>query len=525
MSFVSFTFWGFLLLLLLLYYLLPKRFQWKLLLIGSLIFYAFAGPKYLIYIVITILSTWGAGVLMQKHYDAQDAYLKANKTALSRDEKKAYKAAVAKKARLILTGCLLLNLGILAVIKYSNFFLENVSALFHADLGRTSFLLPLGISFFMFQSLGYAIDVYRRKYPAEKNLAKSALFTSFFPQVIQGPISRYDQLSQTLYAEHAFEIQNIKDGLWRITWGYFKKLVIADRLAPAVTALTKSAGEYPGVYVVATIIFYALQIYGDFTGGIDITIGVARLFGIEVTENFNRPFFSKNIADYWRRWHITMGSWFRDYLFYPVSLSKGVQKLSKWCKAHIGENFGKKLPLYISTIVVWLATGLWHGAAWHFIVWGMVNCVILLISQEMTQLYQKFHERFAFSNTKYWEWFMIVRTFFMMGMIRVLDVYQSGALTAKMLFSIFTTPNWGALFDRSFLSLGLSGADYLVVFFGTLVIWIVALIKGRKPVLSWLEERPAGLRYLLFGLLVVSILLFGAYGIGYDASQFIYNQF
>ncbi len=343
--------------------------------------------------------------------------------------------------------------------------------------------------------------------------------------MIQGPISRYDQLSLTLYEEHSFDINNIRDGIWRITWGFFKKLVIADRIAPAVTALTAVSSDYRGVYVVATIIFYALQIYGDFTGGIDITIGVAKMFGVEVTENFNRPFFSKSIADYWRRWHITMGSWFRDYVFYPVSLSPGVKKLSKWCKAHIGDNFGKKVPLYIATFVVWLCTGLWHGAAWHFVVWGMANCVIILLSQELNPLFTKFHERFAFSNTRYYEWFVIVRTFFMMGMIRVLDVYMSGTRTAKMLISIFTTPNWGALFDGSFLQLGITASDYLVIAIATFVIWIAALIKGRTPVLTWLYKRPVGVQCFLFWLLVISILIFGAYGIGYDASQFIYNQF
>ncbi len=462
---------------------------------------------------------------MQRLYDAQDAYIKENKAALSREERKAYKESVGKQARGILICCLLLNLGILAVIKYSNFFLENAGALLGASFGRASFVLPLGISFYMFQSLGYVIDVYRRKYPAQKDLAKSALFTSFFPQVIQGPISRYDQLSVSLFGEHRLDPQNIRDGLWRVTWGYFKKLVVADRLAPAVAALTADPDRYQGVYVLATILFYALQIYGDFTGGIDITIGTARLFGIEVTENFDRPFFSRGIADYWRRWHITMGSWFRDYLFYPVSLSRGVKALSKWSKAHIGEEFGRKLPVYTATIAAWLATGLWHGAAWHFVVWGMVNCAVLLISQELTPLYRRFHESFAFSNTRFWDRFMVFRTFWLMGMIRVLDVYRSGRLTAKMLLSVFTTPNWGALFDGSFLKLGLSGADYLVAGAAVLVIWYVSLIKGRKPVLAWLSEKPVLLRYLLYWLLVVSILVFGAYGIGYDASQFIYNQF
>ncbi|MBQ9890591.1 MAG: MBOAT family protein [Firmicutes bacterium] len=524
MSFVSFTFLAFLAAVFLLYYLIPKRFQWMLLLAASLVFYAFAGPTYLIYMAVTILSTWGAAYAMDRVWTRQDEYLKDNKE-LSREDKKAYKAAQKKKARLFLALCLILNLGILAVIKYTGFVLQNINNIFGTQIRILRFALPLGISFYMFQSLGYVIDVYRRKYPAEKNLAKCALFTSFFPQLIQGPISRFDYLSRTLYGQHDFDGRQFAFGFWRVLWGFFKKLVIADRLAPVVVTLTGKAENYPGVFVLGTILFYGLQIYGDFTGGIDITIGVAQMLGIKVTENFDRPFFSKNIAEYWRRWHITMGTWFKDYIFYPLSVSQGMIKLSKWSREKLGPQIGKRLPVYISTILVWLATGIWHGAAWHFIVWGLLNCVVILISQELAPLYRRFHERFAFSNTRAWDVFQVFRTFWLMGMIRVLDVYKDVPTTFKMLGTIFTTPNWGKLFDGSFLKLGISGADYLVVLFGTLVMFFVSLAKGKGDVREMLAEKPAVPRYICIWLLLAAVLVFGAYGIGYDAAQFIYNQF
>jgi len=524
MSFVSFRFLCFLAVLFLLYYLLPRRFQWKILLAGSLLFYAFSGPKYLLFIAVTVLSTWAGAVMIDSLWAKQDTYLKAHGD-LNREERKAYRKAAAKKPRLVLTVCLLLNLGILAVIKYADFVLENVNALFGANLAYFRFALPMGISFYMFQSLGYVIDVYRRKYPAERSLAKAALFTSFFPQVIQGPISRFDALSETLFAEHRFDSRQFTFGVWRILWGFFKKLVVADRLAPLLITLTSDAESYRGVYVVAAVFFYALQLYGDFTGGIDITIGVAQTLGIRVAENFERPYLSKNVAEYWRRWHITMGTWFRDYIFYPLSVSGGMLKLSKWSRAKLGPALGKRIPVYLSTITVWLATGIWHGAAWNFVVWGLLNCLVLLVSQELAPLYRRFHERFAFSNTTAWDIFQVLRTFWLMGAIRILDVYRNVPLTFRMVGSIFTTPNWGALFDGSFLSLGLTASDYGVVFAGGLVMLLVSLVQRRGPVREQLAAKRTAVRWLVLWALIVCIVIFGAYGIGYDATQFIYNQF
>ena len=215
---------------------------------------------------------------------------------------------------------MVLNIGMLAVVKYTNFVIHNINGILEvAGSGsRLSFwdiALPMGISFYVFQTMGYAIDVYQGKYRAEENFFKLARFVSFFPQLIQGPISRFDHLAKSLYEPHSFHGKTVAFGLQRILWGFFKKLVIADRLVVAVNTIIGDTASYRGIWVFVGMLFYALELYADFTGGIDITIGVAQTMGISVTENFIRPYFSKNIKEYWNRWHITMGSWFTDYIF------------------------------------------------------------------------------------------------------------------------------------------------------------------------------------------------------------------
>ena len=524
MSFVSFEFLLFLLILFVLYYALPRRFQWVLLLIGSLVFYAFASPKYLIYIAVTAVSTWAAGRAIDSVYKKRDGLIKGN-AEITKEEKKRCKEEAKKSGRRILVLCLILNLGILAVIKYTDFFIGNINSVFGTQLGFFRFALPMGISFYTFQSVGYIIDVYRGKYPAEQNAARFGLFVSFFPQLIQGPISRFDDLSKTLYEEHPFDTQNITRGAWRVLWGYFKKVVVADRLIPLVTGIAGSPDKYAGGYVLALIFFYSIQLWADFTGGIDITIGIAQMFGVKVAENFDRPFFSKNIAEFWRRWHITMGTWFKDYIFYPVSVSKWMLKVSKWSRAKLGNTVGKRVPVYLSTILVWLATGIWHGASWNFVVWGLLNCVVIMISQELEPLYAKFHEKCAFSNTKGWDVFQIFRTFWLMGFLRVLDVYRDVPLTFRMVSTIFSGRGWSEMFSGGMLKLGLETRDYIIVAVAIVIFLIVGILQGKKSMRDRLAGMRLAPRYALVWLLIVVILVFGAYGIGYDAAQFIYNQF
>lgn len=526
MLFTSYEFIAFLLVMFLLYYLVPKRFQWMLLLAGSYVFYAWAGIHFLAYILVTTVTTWLAARRITRLQGEQADWLKEHKAELSREERKAYKAAGKKKTRHLFLACLLLNLGILAVIKYTDFFISNINGVFGTEIGFMRFALPMGISFYTFQSMGYLIDVYRGKYPAQDSLGKFALFVSFFPQVVQGPISRYDDLAQTLYQEHSYNHRNISFGIQRICWGFFKKLVVADRILVAVNELIQNPAEYTGAYVLLAMLFYAVELYADFTGGIDITIGIAQVFGIRLVENFERPFFSKNTAEYWRRWHITMGTWFRDYIFYPISVCQPMLKLSKVSREKLGQALGKRIPVYLSTAIVWFVTGLWHGASWNFIVWGMLNCLVLIVSQELEPFYAWFHQRFPRVGKTFWyRLFQVVRTFCLMSAIRILDCYRDVPLTFHQVGTIFTQGDWGILVDGSLLQLGLTAADWAVLGVGVLAMLSVSLIGRSGSVREKLAARPLALRYALYWVLLVSILVFGAYGIGYDASQFIYNQF
>jgi len=530
MLFTSYEFILFLIVLFVLYYLVPKKFQWILLLIASYVFYSFAGVKYLAYILATTLSTYFAGIKISKLKATASAYLSKHREDMPREERKAYKERMKKKQKTWLVLCLVFNFGILAVVKYYNFTVMNIKSVFdllkiNVNLPTFGFVLPLGISFYTFQTMGYIIDVYREKYSPQKNVFKLGLFVSFFPQLIQGPINRYDDLQETLFGPHKFEPGNISFGLQRILWGYFKKLVVADRLLPAVTTIIRNPDEYQGVYVLLGMFFYAIELYADFTGGIDIAIGVAEALGIRMKENFERPYFSKSITEYWRRWHISLGTWFKDYMFLPISVSKPMLNLSKKCRKLFGDAIGKRIPVYISTIIVWFTTGIWHGAAWNFIVWGLLNAAVILISQECIPLYNRFHKRFNVLDTFWYRLFQVVRTFWLMSFLRTLDCYRNVPVTFKMYGTIFTKRNWHELFTGGLATLGLGLSDYIILILSVLLILYVSLASRTGSFRQKLSAKPLAVRYLAYFALIISILIFGAYGIGYDASQFIYSQF
>ena len=468
MSFTSLHFLLFLAVMFAVYYIAPRNFRWMLLLAGSLFFYAYSG--FFLYILATIVSTYVFARLLG-----------------------------AKRSRLLLCLWFIIHLSLLAAVKMPAFGL----------------LMPIGISFYTFQSAGYILDVYRRKTEIERNPARLALFVSFFPQIIQGPISRHSDLAKTLYTPEEFSLDNISLGLRRVLWGFFKKLVIADRLLAAVKLMSSGTETFFGGYAALNILLYAVVLYADFTGGIDITIGIARFFGVRITENFNKPFYSANIAEYWRRWHITMGSWFRDYLFYPLSVCKPMRRFSKISRKYLGNGFGKRLPVHIATIITWFATGLWHGMTANFIAWGLANGLVIILSQECEPLYKRFHAKFAVGHSKFYHAFAVVRTFLLMCAIRSFDIYRGVGLTFAMLFSVFRPWN------TAILDIGLQPADCLVALLGVALL-IIAGLKGPR---RWFEARDPVVKLSLCLLLLCVIIIFGVYGYGYDAKQFIYNQF
>lgn len=497
MSFTSPAFIGGLALLFLLYYLLPKKMQWPLLLLASLGFYALAGWQGLCFVVFTVLSSWLIALRIQTMRTRQKAYVAEHRAQMTREERKAYNAKQKRLQRLWLILGLLLNIGILAGTKIlsADFLKATVSA---------GIIVPLGISYYTFRITGYLIDVFWDKTPAQKNPAKLALFTIFFPQAEQGPISRYNYLSETLFAPHKFDWDTFQAGAQRIMFGYFKKLLIADRLIQSLPELR----QLDGITALFTMILYAAALYCDFTGGMDIAIGIGECFGIKMEENFLSPFRSKDIFEYWRRWHITMGTWFRDYVFYPVSVAKPLQKVTaKLKKNHPG--LARRFPVYIATLVTWFATGIWHGVAWNFIVWGLVNGVVILISQELQPLYEKFHAKFPKMQGKAYNAFQIVRTFLLMAFIRSFDIYLDVPLTFQRIASIFVRPQFSALAQAVQV---LPWQDWLIAGLG-----IALLLVGTKR----LKKLPAP----VWLLLALAVLVFGVYGLGYDASSFIYTQF
>lgn len=521
MTFVSFRFIVFAAVTVILYYALPARAKWPALLILSLGIYASVNPLYLIFISATSFSAYLAGLAIGKQ---NESYRSVSASVSDRSEKRRLKDKRDRTNKKILVLALIFELGILAVTKYTNFVLENITRIVDAgkEFEPLDILIPMGISYYTFQTVSYVIDTYRGG-KAEKNPARLLLFTSFFPQLVQGPISRYKDLAPSLFTPHRLSWDNITAGLIRISYGYFKKVVIADRMITAVRAMSADTESYSGIYVFLLMLFYAVDLYADFTGGIDITVGIARLMGIELKENFDLPYFSKNIKEYWNRWHITMGSWFTDYIFYPMSVSRVCLRLSKWSREHLGNAIGKRVTVYLSAFAVWLFTGIWHGAAWNFIVWGLLNFVVIMISRELEPLYAKFHKKTGLKGRKPYSVFEMLRTFILMSAIRILDVYGDVPLTFRMVGSIFASP--AKLTADMLLATGLTASDFAVLGAGSLILLVTGIIKYNKgSIIEKLSARPF-LCCSTVAALILLTLTFGAYGIGYDSSQFIYNKY
>ena len=372
MAFISFNFAIFLIILLLVYFLIPQKWQWIVLLCANYIFYMAAGCLYVFYIILTTVTAYFCAIWVER---IKADYKSITAEGMLKAEKKAHKATMNKKQKKIMALCLAANFGVWIILKYSVFLggnMQKLLNLFYWDIQISipKFVLPLGISFYTFIAMGYCIDVYRGKYPAEKNFGKFALFISFFPHIIQGPFSRYNKLKETLFAPHSFSMDRLGEGALRILWGIFKKTVIAYRFGIVADNLYEQDSGYWGIHIIILMVFVTLQLYADFSGYMDIACGVSHIMGIRLEENFEQPFFAKSIEEFWRRWHITLGAWFRDYVFYAISMGKKVQALSRKLRQKLGNTLARMIPSYIALFFVWTATGLWHGAAWYYLIWG-----------------------------------------------------------------------------------------------------------------------------------------------------------
>ena len=522
MSFVSALFPAFLAAAAALYYLTPKRWRWAVLLAASYAFYLAGGVKTAVFLVFTTATTWAAGLALAA-LNARRAQAPKQAQEQLRRRKKAVAAAA-----------LTLNFGMLFLLKYLDF---SAAALAKA-LGRfgvawtprpLGLLLPLGVSFFIFQSAGYVIDQYRGKYPPQRNLLKYALFTSFFPQMVQGPISRYDQLAPSLYEGNGFDAENLRSGLQRMLWGYLKKMVVADRAAVLVSGFFADPGAHGGAVTAFAVGMYCVQIYCDFSGGIDIAIGAAELFGVRLAENFRRPIFAASLAEYWRRWHITLGAWMRDYVFYPLSLSKPFGRLGKWSRKRIGGKLGKMIPTSLATFIVYLIIGLWHGANFRYIVFGFWNGAIITASILLKNLFHTLRERLHIrAESAPWRVFGTVRTALIVFIGRYLTRSPRLLTALSLLKRTFDprTVHLHELWSGALLRLGLTGSDLAIVGAGTLVMLAVETWQEfRGPVRPALARQRAIVQWLAMLLPMAALLLLGILRGSYIASEFIYRQY
>jgi len=535
MAYTSLSFLVFLTVVIVAYYLVPKKYQWTILLVASYVFYLFSGVSQVLYLVWTTLFSYGSALLMQRIRDRFKDKQAAFGDEITKEQKREMKKAVSKRIRTIQVLTVMINLGVLAYVKYLNFFIGNLNNLFSlfrwdASLPLINIIAPLGLSYFTFNSIGYLVDVGRGKYPAERNLGKFALFTSFFPSIVQGPLNRFADVGKQLQSPHKLEYDNLKFGAQLMLWGFFKKLVIADRVAPIVSTVFAPGFEYTGTHVIFGVLAYSFQIYCDFSGGVDITRGAAQMMGITLPLNFARPFFATSLGDFWRRWHMSLGAWMREYVFYPIMLSKPVQKVSKNFRQRYGAYAGKIVPSVAAPLVVFFLIGIWHGLTWQYIVNGLYHAILIASSVAMEPVFKKMvsvlhvkTETFAFRV------FQMFRTFVLVCISRIIVKAPSLAEAGRMLKSVVTSADIAFITGRDgtlFTDYGISRKGMLVTVISIIILFVISVLQERgMKIRETISRKNIFVRWGLILMLLAIVLIFGIYGPGYNAKDFIYGAF
>ena len=501
MLFNSFAFAIFLPIVFILYWALPKKCQWLVILVSSYYFYMSWNAKYALLIACSTLVTWVSGILF----------------GICRK-----KGAGLTLKKWIVAVSFLVNLSILGFFKYFDFALYNVNVLLErAGLQVIErpfdLVLPVGISFYTFQALGYTMDVYRGDIEPEKNILKYALFVSFFPQLVAGPIERSKnlliqiaQIDQTNWKK-LFDYDRIASGLQIMLWGYFQKMVIADRIAILVNTVYDSWYFYGTVELVLAAAAFSIQIYCDFASYSTIAIGAAKVMGFTLMENFDTPYFSRSIREFWRRWHISLSTWFKDYLYIPL-----------------GGNRCGRLRRHLNMMVTFLVSGLWHGASWHFVVWGGIHGIFQVIAAETRRIRDRIYEKTHTKCTSFsFRFGQMVSVFLLTTFAWIFFRAASLTQACSYIGRIFTKPDWKVLTDGTIYQLGLERVEMNILMASLCILFAADLIKyrNRETLDVFLRRQCAWFRWLVVAVLFAFIFLFGIYGPGFDAGQFIYFQF
>ena len=488
MAFNTLTFLLFFVVILILYYIVPLKYRWIFLLLSSYFFYLYASVKFALFIIITTISSYIGAIMIDKTHVEERKIKDMDLTAA---EKKIEKEKIKKNRKFILISLLVLNL-----------------------------------SFYTFQTMSYVIDVYWGKVNAERNLGKVALFVSFFPQIIEGPIGRFKDLAPQLYKPNANSEKNIVYGVQLMMWGYFKKMVIADRVAVVADFVFGNYLSISGVGTIIGIFLYAIQDYTDFSGCIDIARGCAQAMGIEMAENFKRPYFSRTIPEFWRRWHMSLGAWMKDYVFYPFSLTKVMRKLGKATKKRFGKYLGRTLPVAIGNILVFFLVGVWHGANWNYIVWGLFYGVLIAIASLMKPIFDWLNTKLKIkTNSKLFIGFQILRTFWITCIGCIIFRAENLHAAWDIFLKSFQIIDFPLNIKAELLTFGLNKANYIVLLASLIILFIIDVFQEKMLIRDWFNKRNLVFKFFIYFIAFEAIIALGMYGPGMSSNQFVYMQF
>ena len=509
----------FLIALIPIYYLFPKKVQWVILLAASMVFYLFSGWTNIFYMIGVSLIAFISTQFIQRNIEAEKKYLKENKDILSKEQKKSHKALSKKKRKRMMLCGVLPIVFLLIIMKclrpVNNLLLSN-------DYDIIQLMVPLGLSYYSLQTIGYIIDVYWNKIHAEKNYFKLVLFVSFFPQITQGPISDFKDLSTQLTAEHPFRYDRFAGGFQRLLWGYFKKLVVANLMAPYVSDLFENYSHYTGITLFVGLFVVMIQLYADFSGYMDIVCGCCEILDIKLSENFDRPFFSHSLAEFWRRWHITLGIWFKKYVFFPV----GMSRISKVISKEFDENLNDKLISTLALLSIWFLIGVWHGVTLPFILWGMATGVIMIISVWLEDFYAKCREKLHIKDKSRWFGMLqIARTFTLVSLLEVFSDAGSLRDGCGYILSIFFSASKIPTDFSTFMPFVDNTMRLIFVVVGLLMMLVFSIVGRKQSIRIYFNKLPLVIRAIALAGLFCIIVSVGIVALIEEDGGFLYANF
>lgn len=512
----------------LIYHIAKKKRKWLVLLLASYIFFFLISGKLLLFLLFTTASIYFFG----KKLESIDTKCEEFFTKNIVEDKKKVKEQFKKKKKRILFIAIFLQVCILFVYKYLPFFTININNLLKLlnvsyEFKVLKLLAPIGVSFYTLEAISYLVDVYNKKIDADHKITRLALYLAFFPGIMEGPIARYSDTAEDLYEGKPLTFQNVCFGGQRILWGILKKFVVADRLNAFVKVVFDGPELLDGGLVLFGAICYTIMLYMEFSGTMDVIIGSGEIFGIKLPENFRQPFFSKTVSEFWTRWHITLGTWFKDYIFYPVSLSKKMKKLTIKARKKLGNHFGPLLAGSIALLSVWLLNGLWHGAGWNYIAFGLYHFTLILLGSIFEPMIRDLCAKLHINrNNIFYRLFEFIKLFILIVFGELIFRANGLAQALNMIKNIFTTFTFASFKNGRFLTFGVDKADFIIVIVSLLIVLVIGLLREKGiDIRKRIAEFNIVIRWTIYFALIMFIIIFGAYGPGYAPIDPIYANF